>query len=112
MAANTMLSDPATESDVNRLTAELRQLENEIDRLHAAFAEQELYIIDGYLVVVQPGTVAPLIGVCPTLGGVAQGGSLDEVASELRNAMQTVIEGRTASGVPVPPRDVDAKWLA
>ena len=87
------------------------ELEDEVEALQVSVSKQELFIVDGYLVCVRPGTTATLIARCPTLRAVAQGESLGAVIADLRDAMAVSIEGRRQLGDTIPEKDTESKWL-
>jgi len=104
---------------LQRAVAEARErvaeLEREVDALveenHAlltSFADQELRVLDGYLVAVCPGLEVPFVATCPALRAGSQGATLDEALSELRDAMDVFIAYMKETGQPVPPQDVPA----
>lgn len=94
-----------------RLMDHVTELEQEIQRLEDALCNQELYVINGYVVTVWPVGDGSYVGSCPTLHACAQASTLDEAIADLRDAMATAIEGRKRAGSPAPPKDVTNRCL-
>ena len=96
---------------VAHLLKQVSELESEIEGLHDAWLAQELYLIDGYIIVIQPGTDVPFIAFCPTLHANTQGNTFEGVLANLRDAIRVAREGREYLGHPIPPKDTEARCL-
>ena len=86
-------------------------LEEQLELLEDAFVRQELYILDGYIATVWQDPEGLYVASCPTLHASTQARTRGDVVVRLREAMSVAIQGRQSTGVPVPPKDVDARCL-
>lgn len=102
---------PPRRTTAAALAAEIAELERDVEALEAALHDQDLSIIDGYIVTVWVDTSGAFVARCPTLHAVGHGASPDEAMSELRDAMEVAVEGRQANGSPIPEKDTIAKCL-
>ncbi|MBM3498585.1 MAG: hypothetical protein FJX74_07915 [Armatimonadetes bacterium] len=96
-------------------TADLRQqvgaLEAEVERLEDELADQEVYLLDGYVAIVTPVGDHSYIASCPTLHASVQEDGLDATLVSLREAVAVVKDAHEASGRSLPPQDVVARCL-
>jgi len=82
-------------------------LERELEAIQTSFANQELRVLEGYLISVRPGIGVPFAAWCPKLRAVAQGDSMEDALADLRDAMGLFLTYKTESGQAVPPKDVE-----
>ncbi len=113
MATKTPLvsEDAGLQHEVERLRVSNARLEADLERAEDALCRQELFVLEGYLVVVWPADEGTFIGRCPTLHAVVQEDSLEAALASLREAMGAVREGHEQLGRPLPPKDVVARCL-
>ena len=100
--------DTAEIADLRKLVAEL---EDQVEEVFTSVARQELYLLNGYMISVRPGTEAAFIARCPTLRAVAQGATFEETIADLKEAMIVSLAVYAESGEPVPPKDTEARCL-
>jgi hypothetical protein len=94
-----------------QLRAEVRELAREVERLEDQLANQEFYLLDGYVVSVTPVGDGTCIAGCPTLHASVQEGSPEEAFASLREAVAVVKRAHDLAGQPLPPKDVVARCL-
>jgi len=96
------------ESENTRLAESIAELEREIEAIQTSYANQDLLVLDGYLVSVRPGLDVPFAARCPKLRAVGQGATRDEALAELREAMAFFLAYCHDAGKPIPAKDVEA----
>jgi predicted RNase H-like HicB family nuclease len=96
---------------VAHLLSKIGELEAEVEALYASITGQEVFLLDGYVVLLSPGVDVPWVAECPTLHAATQGETFDVALANLRDAMEVAVEGRKDSGSPIPPKDTEARCL-
>ena len=92
---------------INMPEATVAELEEEVDVVLMSFAQQELRVLDGYLIAVRPGVDVPVVAECPKLRAVAQGETEEAVLADLKDAMGFSLEYISEYGKPIPAKDVE-----
>jgi len=98
-------------ASVARLQAEVRALEREVERLEDQLANEEFYVLDGYVVALSPVGDGTLIASCPTLHASVQEPGRDAALASLREAVDVAKSAHELAGRPLPPKDVLARYL-
>jgi len=99
------------QAEAARLRAENAALEAEVERLEGQLAQQELYLLDGYVVAVLPVGGGTFIATCPTLHASVQEPSRARAVAGLREAMAVAKQAHDRLGRELPERDVVGRCL-
>ena len=102
---------PLSGVDAAELRRDNAALEAEVERLEDQIAQQEFYLLDGYVVAFSPVGDGTYIATCPTLHASVQEDSVDATLASLREAVATAKSAHELAGRPLPPKDVLAGCL-
>ena len=84
---------------------EVKELEEEIEKLEVILFTQEFVLIDGYVVAVWPEDDGTFLASCNKLHATVQEATREEALRSVREAMEVVREGMATVGRGLPPRD-------
>jgi len=99
------------QAEAARLRAENATLEAEVERLEGQLAQQELYLLEGYVVGVLPVGDGTFIATCPTLHASVQEPSPERAVAGLREAVAVVRQAHDRLGRELPEKDVVGRCL-